>query len=450
MTTVAFPKVERPLISIVMVTYGGFDWVVGALRAVADHTDPCYEVIIVDNASPDDTGRRLLDVVAGATIVVNDVNVGFGAGANQGALRAIGRHLFFLNSDAFVRRNWLPPLLAALDRDPGVGAVVSRLVDPDGTLQEAGGLVGAHGYAGQLGMGDDATRPEYRFRRQVDFGSGAALLVRRAAFLAAGGFHPAFLMGYFEDVDLCLDLARQGLRTVYEPASVVSHLRGASTAPGEAETRAMASHSVFVDRWSDELDRRPPLAELDAYPHRLHAARDFVAYDRILFVTTRAPDEALLGLVQRFADLWPTSRLTVLLAGELSASREIEALLDSGVEVARCGSDPGAWLTARRFHYTVVAVDGGDALDRLDAALDRTQPHTALVLLAGFAAGPVDVELAGARAADAVLCLSAGAAALVGAWAGSCRGPVVAPDPPAGALVDVMAGLGMAPPQARV
>jgi GT2 family glycosyltransferase len=449
MRPVAFPPVARPLVSIVMVTYGGFDWVVGALRAVADHTDACYEVIVVDNASPDGTGRRLTETVAGATIIDNEVNVGFGAGANQGALRAVGRHLFFLNSDAFVRRGWLPPLLAALDRDPGVGAAVSCLVDPDGTLQEAGGLIGAHGYAGQLGMGADASRPEYRFPRQVDFGSAAALLVRRSAFLAVGGFHPAFLMGYFEDVDLCLDLARIGLRTVYEPASIVSHLRGASTAPGEAQSRATASHAVYVRRWSAELDRRPPIAELDAYPHRLVAARDHVAGDRVLFVTTSPPDEVLAGLLHRFAALWPTDRLTVLLAGEISSSREVEALLAAGVEVARPGPDPGAWMTERRFHYSIVAVDGGDALDRFGADLDRTQPQAARVQLARLDAGPVDVELAGARTADAVLCLSAGAAELIEAWAGPCRGPVLTPEAPAAALVEFMAGLGMAPPLAR-
>ena len=443
MTAVAFPAVERPVVSIVVVTYGGFEWVLGALQAVVDHTDPCYEVIVVDNASPDGTGPRLREAVTGATVVLNDDNVGFGAGANQGALLAVGRYLFFLNSDAFVQPGWLPPLLALLDRDPTVGAAVSCLVEPDGTLQEAGGLVGANGYAGQLGMGADAASPEFRFRRQVDFGSGAALLVRRSAFLAVGGFHPGYVMGYFEDVDLCLELARRGLRTVYEPASVLSHLRGASTDPDEALRRATASHAVFARRWAGELDRRPPIAELELYPHRPYAARDFVAADRILVVSAAPPDTALTALVEQLADLWPTARITVLGSGAAPVD-----LLDRGVEMA-VDEDWDRWFAARRFHYSVVAVDGGESLDRFEAVLLRTHPHAARIQLARFDGGPVDVEMAAVRAADAVVCMSDRAQELVDAWAGDCRGPVLAPSPSSSALVDVMAELGVAPPPTR-
>ena len=446
MTRVVFPPVERPLVSIVVVTYGGFDWVIGALQAVIENTEPCYEVIVVDNQSPDGTGPKLRDAVDGATVVLNDVNVGFGAGANQGALLAVGRHLFFLNSDAFVQPGWLPPLLAAVD-DPEVAAAASCLVDPDGTLQEAGGLVGANGYAGQLGMGEDASLPEYRFRRQVDFASAAALLVRRGDFLAVGGFDPGFVLGYFEDVDLCLDLAQRGLRTVYEPASVVKHLRGGSTDPDEALRRAMASHAVFVCRWSDELDRRPPLAELDTYPHRLAAARDFLATDRLLVVSALWPDGPLTDLLGQLARLWPLARITLLVAGAAPSGDAPDALVAQGVEVV-CAPDWEAWLPARRFHYSVVMVNGGALLEDVDRALRRTQPQAARVQLAAFTAGPVDVEMAAVRTADAVVCLTGPAHDLVRAWAGD-RDVVLPPSAPASDLVDAMAGLGVAPPVTR-
>lgn len=439
---VAFPPVDRPLVSIVVVTYGGFDWVLPALRAVADNTDPCYQVIVVDNASPDGTGARLRDAVEGATVVLNDGNVGFGAGANQGALLAQGRHLFFLNSDAFVQPGWLPPLLAILDSNPDVAVVASRLVEPDGTLQEAGGLVGANGYAGQLGMGAGAAESEFRFRRQVDFASGAALLIRRQEFLAVGGFHPSYVMGYFEDVDLCLELARKGLRTIYEPASVVSHLRGASTDPEAALRRATASHEVFVRRWAAECERRPAIAEVDRYPHRLIAARDVVAPERILVVCDGPPADPLPALVQRLAELWPRARVTLL------AGRVEEALLERGVEAVVAGDAEG-WFLSRRFHYPIVMVDSGAALERFGGLLDRTQPQAARVHLARFTTGSVDVEMAAVRSAAAVLCLSERACDLVRTWAGGITGPVLGPSFTDDALVDLLAGLGMAPPLAR-
>ena len=138
---IRFPSVARPDVSVVMVTYGGWEWVAKALRALAENTPPCYEVVIVDNASPDGTGQELERSVLGATIVRNDRNVGFGAGANQGALHAVGRYLFFLNSDAFPQPGWLPPLVELLDGDPRAGAAAPCLVEPDGTLQEAAGLL---------------------------------------------------------------------------------------------------------------------------------------------------------------------------------------------------------------------------------------------------------------------------------------------------------------------
>ncbi len=445
-TGVAFPEVRQPLVSIVVVTYGGFEWVIAALQAIVDHTAPCYEVIVIDNASPDGTGPQLREAVSGATVVLNAVNVGFGAGANQGALLATGRHLFFLNSDAFVQPGWLPPLLAVLDGDTGVAAVASCLVDPDGKLQEAGGLVGANGYAGQLGMGADPTLPEYRFRRRVDFASAAALLVRRRAFLAVGGFHPSFVMGYFEDVDLCLELARNGLRTVYEPASVVSHLRGASTDPEEAQRRATANHAVFVGRWAEDLERRPPIAELDRHPHRLAAARDFTAAERLLLVSNGSPAPSVARLVERLAELWPTARITVLAGGRTSVDEGMDALLALGVEVAVDRPDRDGWFAGRRFHYSVVLVEGGAMAAAFDGTIGRTQPQAVRVQLAGFTDGPVDVEMAAVRSADVVVCLSERAFDLVATWAPDARGPVLPPAAPASALLDVMAGVGVAPP----
>lgn len=368
---IAFPCVDRPDVSIVMVTYGGWEWVSRALGAIVANTEPCYEMVVVDNASPDDTGDALDRSVLGATIVRNDRNVGFGPGANQGALHAVGRYLLFLNSDAFVEPGWLPPLRDVLDRDPRVGAVAPRLLEPDGTLQEAGGLVGAGGFAGQFGMGADANDARYRYRRRVDFASAAALLVRRRDFRAVGGFDPAYGMGYFEDVDLCLDLWGRGLATVYEPASTVVHLRGASTTFDESQARAARSHPVFLRKWARQLAMRSPVAELERYPHRLVASRDARAPDRILVVRTgrgpRAP-------IDELASRWPDALITVLHLDDPDAAGD-GRLLGLGVEVASTEDGLGAWLAERRFHYSVVVVEDEGAGTLYDGMLGRYQPQ---------------------------------------------------------------------------
>jgi len=272
---IAFPAADRPDVSVVMVTYGAGDLAEEALAALRAGTPAGYEVIVVDNASPDGTGDRLERTVRGATLVRNEVNRGFGPANDQGAARARGRHLVFLNSDAFVTPGWLPPLLETADADPRVGAVCCRLRNPDGSLQEAGGLLYRDGLTELYGEGSRPEREEHLLARDVDYGSAACLLVRRSAFHDAGGFDAAYAPAYYEDVDLCLSLHRKGWRVVYEPRSVAVHVRGASSRDDDARIRAWAaSRAVFVERWRDELARRPAPVAKGERSFRREAARD--------------------------------------------------------------------------------------------------------------------------------------------------------------------------------
>ena len=198
MPDLSFPRVERPLVSVVMLTRNDLHCAPQALEACLEHTDPLYELIVVDNASIDGT-RAFLESLTGITLVANDRNYGFGVSNNLGAARAVGRYLLFLNSDVIVHDDWLQPLLARLDDDAGIAAVAPRLLNTDGSLQLAGALLSRSGATLQYGSGDDPYRAEYSFAREVDYAAAACLLVRRSAFDAVGGFDPVFGRIYFED-----------------------------------------------------------------------------------------------------------------------------------------------------------------------------------------------------------------------------------------------------------
>jgi O-antigen biosynthesis protein len=374
---IRFPSVARPDVSVVMVTYGGWEWVAKALRALADNTPPCYEVVVVDNASPDDTGHELERSVRGATVVRNDRNVGFGAGANQGALHAVGRYLFFLNSDAFPEPGWLPPLVELLDGDPRAGAAAPCLVEPDGTLQEAAGLLGKHGFATQYGLGGDVDGVEYGFRRRADFSSAAALLVRRRDFSALGGFHPGYGMGYFEDVDLCLGLWERGLATVYEPRSRVVHLRGASTTYEESQQRSALSHPFFMRQWAHVVASRPLLAEHDRYPHRLIASRDARAHDRFLVFEPLVSDRPLLA--EELATACPEARVTLLANPDDLSEMGSSVLADRSIELAGA-DDWETFVSGRRFHYPIAVLRGLGSFRAGDELLRRFQPQALRLL----------------------------------------------------------------------
>ena len=156
MTPLRFPSVDEPLVSVVMVTYGNWPLVRRSLEALLERTDPVYEVIVVDSASPDETAQRLSDEVEGASLVLSQENVGFGGGSNVGAEQARGRFLCFLNSDAIVEPGWLDPLIEMLEEDPTAGAAIPMFLNPDGTIQEAGSVIDSVGWPHALGAGESA------------------------------------------------------------------------------------------------------------------------------------------------------------------------------------------------------------------------------------------------------------------------------------------------------
>jgi GT2 family glycosyltransferase len=357
MPELEFPLVERPLVSIVMLTYNDVEWIPRALRACFENTDACYELIVVDNGSTDGTVEFLTTETTGARVLLNERNYGFGAANNLGADHAIGRYLFFLNSDAFVHPGWLPPLLEVLEADETVAAVGPRLLNLDGSLQLAGALLTRAGATVVYGDGDDPDLPQYDFARNVDF-SGACLLFRRSTFNEVGGFDPAFGLIYFEDADLCLALWKHGYRVVYEPRSTLTHVGGSGSEPSQPVLQlALRNRSLFERRWRALLASYPP-APLDG-ERRLIAARDIRSSDRILVLGQAACAEAI-------ARTFRSARVTLV-----TVEKEARAVSNREIELAY---DAEHILRGRRFHYDVVIGDV-TAMETFAELLGQTQPQ---------------------------------------------------------------------------
>lgn len=351
---IAFPEVIEPRVSVVMVTYDAWDWIERSLAALARHTPPVFEVIIVDNGSSPATVQRLEREVAGARLVLNDENEGFGPATNRGAALARGEVLALINSDLEVHAGWLEPLLEVLDGDSRCGAVAPRVLNLDGTLQEAGAIVARDGTTAKLGEGEPADAFAYRFRRRVDYAGAECLLVRREAFEAVGGFDPVYAPAYYEDADLCFALAAAGLSTIYEPRSTVTHAMHASGGLDQAWRLTERNRPVFAMRWAEQLAGRPPGVE-PWEPRRRLEARDALTPFRALLIgaAVRAPERM---------------RITAVLDDPSSVAPAAE------VELAETPADWAAWLESRRGFYDLVA--GVSALPgELEALVRKTQPH---------------------------------------------------------------------------
>lgn len=424
MKRVALPDVETPLVSVVMVTYGEAETALRAIETLVANTDPCYELIVVDNASPDGTGDHLTAVLEGAVIVKNRDNAGFARGSNQGAELGRGAYLCFLNPDTFVEAGWLPPLLDVLERDASAGAVVPLFLHPDGRVQEAGSALDSDGSAISIGDGDDPRSFEARFRRLVDYGSAACLVVRADLFAEVDGFDTAYSPAYYEDVDLCFKLRERGFTTVFEPRSHVVHLRGGGSR--HAEALMTANRRIFTDRWSERLQLRRPLRSEPGNPRVRLAARDAETLERILVIDDRVPhhdrgsgDPRMAKLLAELVDLWPEARITLFAADPVNAERYATPLLEQGIEVACADERFDRWLDRRRYHYSVVLVSRASNIDRFERHLRRTQPQARRIYdieaLAfrryeqeqnGAAARLRDLEREGIDGADVVLCVS--------------------------------------------
>src|SRR5262249_13071055 len=141
------------------------------------------------------------------------------------------------------------------------GAVGGKLLYPDGTLQEAGGIIFSDGSGCNFGRNDqNANAPLYSFLREVDYCSGALLATPRKLFLEIGGFDSRFTPSYYEDTDYCFSLRARGYRVYYQPESVVVHFEGVSS--GTDITAGVKSYqpvnrAKFVEKWRDTLAGQP-------------------------------------------------------------------------------------------------------------------------------------------------------------------------------------------------
>ncbi len=255
-----------PSVSIVIPCHDGAAVTRGCLRTLLetlpDGVD--VEVLVVDDASTDDTPRVLEQARRSddrVRVLRARRNRGFVGSCNAAAEQAHGELLLFLNNDTVLLPGWLPPLLGTFRAFPDAGAVGGRLLYPDGRLQEAGCLVFADGSAWKYGYGDpDPQSPVFRHVRPVDYVSGALLMTPRALFAELGGFDTRYGFGFYEDDDYCFAVRAAGRGVLYQPDSVVVHVEGASAGTDLAvgtKRFQVANQRLFADKWADALHRRP-------------------------------------------------------------------------------------------------------------------------------------------------------------------------------------------------
>jgi len=282
------PVADTPDVSIVIPAYNQISYTLACIESVfASDPKASFEILVGDDQSTDGTRAAASVDMASVRWVRHETNQGFVGNCNLTAEKARGRIVLMLNNDTLVLPDWLDTLVETLDADPKVGLVGSKLIYPDGRLQEAGGIFWQDGSAWNLGRFDHPRRPEFSYARDADYISGASIALPRALWEKLGGFDDHYRPAYAEDADLAFRVRAEGLRTIFQPRSMLIHFEGVSSGTdlaSGAKAYQVSNLEKLRERWAGVLAAHRPNGQ---QPER---EKERAVSKRVLFIDMTTPE----------------------------------------------------------------------------------------------------------------------------------------------------------------
>ena len=256
------PYFENPEVSIIIPVYNAWEMNAKCLRAIIENTeDITYEVIIADDCSTDET-KNISEYFLNVVHVRNKKNIGFLLNCNNAATYAKGKYLHFLNNDTEVKPGWLSSLAMLMARDETIGMAGSKLIYPDGRLQEAGGIIWNDASGWNFGHHQNPELPQFNYVKEVDYISGASIMIRANLWNEIGGFDTYYSPAYCEDSDLAFQVRKKGFKVIYQPLSVVVHYEGYSHGSDTEKSKISSTkeyqhinNKKFFERWKIVLQQ---------------------------------------------------------------------------------------------------------------------------------------------------------------------------------------------------
>jgi len=264
-------------VSIIVPVYNQFDYTYKCLKAIKENTIfQNYEIILADDNSTDEKIKNIKRYINNIKVIRNKKNLGFLENCNNAARYAKGKYILFLNNDTQVQKYWLESLLKLIKSDKKVGLVGSKLVYPDGRQQEAGGIIWKDASGWNFGRLDDPNKSEYNYVKEVDYISGASIMIRKDLWEKIGGFDIRYKPAYFEDSDLAFEVRKHGYKVMFQPKSVVVHFEGVSHGTDVSsgiKNYQIKNREKFINKWKYVLEKE----------HFENAQHVFLARDRSRF-----------------------------------------------------------------------------------------------------------------------------------------------------------------------
>jgi GT2 family glycosyltransferase/glycosyltransferase involved in cell wall biosynthesis len=222
------PVFKNPEVSIIIPAYNKFELTYHSIASIIlSYNKTSYEVIVADDCSTDDT-VNISDIIENVVDVKNPENLRFLRSCNNAAAYAKGDYIVMLNNDTEVTSYWLDELVMPFKKDKKIGLTGSKLLNLNGTLQEAGGIIWGSGQPWNVGNGYNPLAPEFNYTREVDYLTGASMCISKKVWEQVDGFSLEYVPCYYEDTDIAFKVRDEGFKTVYCPMSQVVHFEGQS------------------------------------------------------------------------------------------------------------------------------------------------------------------------------------------------------------------------------
>lgn len=219
-------------IIVAILNYNGKKWLKKFLPTVVSNSDEA-EIVVIDNASTDDSVEFLKQFFPDIRLVINETNHGFAGGYNEGLKNLNADYFILLNSDVEVTNNWILPVINLLEKDSSIAAAQPKVLAYNKRTHfehagAAGGMMDKFGYPfcrGRIFYSTEQDNNQFNKTTEIFWATGACLFIRGKVFKDLGGFDADYF-AHMEEIDLCWRIKNTGQKIIYTPESTVYHVGG--------------------------------------------------------------------------------------------------------------------------------------------------------------------------------------------------------------------------------
>ena len=275
---------ENPLVSIIIPAYNKLEYINKCIKSIVrDNSHIPYEIIITNNMFID--LKKYINIsFSNIYVIKNEKDYGIVLNCNKVANLAKGKYILFLNNNVQVQNRWLLNMVKLIESNDKIGMVGSKIIYPNRTLQEAGGIIWKDGERYNYGKGKDPKMPEYNYVKEVDYISRSSILIKKSIWKEIGGFDKRYSPQYYEDIDLAFEVRKHGYKVMYQPNSVVVHFEGCNDLIPILKKYQILNKNKFKEKWAEVLKQQYT-------PKNLFKARDRTYNKkRILVIDMSVPE----------------------------------------------------------------------------------------------------------------------------------------------------------------